>query len=298
MLDGVSLDQLRAFVAAAEAGSFSAAGRRLGRAQSAVSDLIGALEGQIGVRLFDRSRRYPVLTAEGTILLADARSVAAGIDGMKARARGMAGGLEAELSMVIDVFFPMAAVTDAAHAFRARFPATPLRLYVEGLGAAYGPVLDGRASVAVAGSLSLMPPSLTAERLFGVAMVIVVARDHALAAHAGVVPAAMLAEHVHLVLTDRTDLSAGRDFGVAAGPVWRLGDLYARHAFLLNGLGWGGMPAHAVARDVDEGRLVVLTVEDMPAEGLILPMAAVYPAARPPGPAGRWMIERLRTPLG
>ena len=34
MLDGVSLDQLRTFIAAADEGSFSAAGRRLRRAQS------------------------------------------------------------------------------------------------------------------------------------------------------------------------------------------------------------------------------------------------------------------------
>ena len=38
MLDGVSLDQLRAFIAAVDEGSFSAGARKLHRAQSAVSD--------------------------------------------------------------------------------------------------------------------------------------------------------------------------------------------------------------------------------------------------------------------
>ena len=69
MLDGVSLDQIRTFIAAADEGSFSAAGRRLGRAQSVVSQTLANLEGQIGVRLFDRTGRYPVLTADGTGLL-------------------------------------------------------------------------------------------------------------------------------------------------------------------------------------------------------------------------------------
>ena len=40
MLDGVSLDQLRTFIAAADEGSFSAAGRRLRRAQSVVSQTL------------------------------------------------------------------------------------------------------------------------------------------------------------------------------------------------------------------------------------------------------------------
>jgi DNA-binding transcriptional LysR family regulator len=51
MLDGVSLDQLRAFIAAADEGSFSAAARTLRRAQSVVSQTISNLEGQIGVSI-------------------------------------------------------------------------------------------------------------------------------------------------------------------------------------------------------------------------------------------------------
>jgi len=75
---------------------------------------------------------------------------------------------------------------------------------------------------------------------------------------------------------------------------WRLGDLFAKHSFLLGGLGWGGMPLHAVKRDLAEGRLVALPIEDMTPAGMILPMSAVYLTAQPPGPAGRWLIERLK----
>src|SRR4029077_7340571 len=53
MLDGVTLDQLRPFIAAAEQGSFSAAGRKLQCAQSVVSQTLANLEGQLGVTLFD-----------------------------------------------------------------------------------------------------------------------------------------------------------------------------------------------------------------------------------------------------
>ena len=80
MLDGVSLDQLRTFIAAADAGSFSAASRKLLRAQSVVSDTISNLEEQIRVTLFDRSGRYPKLTPQGVVLLADARSIITGVD--------------------------------------------------------------------------------------------------------------------------------------------------------------------------------------------------------------------------
>jgi DNA-binding transcriptional LysR family regulator len=206
----------------------------------------------------------------------------------------MATGLEPELSAVIDVFFPISVITEAAKEFRETFPGVPLRLSVEALGGAFKPVLDGRASLAVVGTLPLMPPGLMPERLGSVAVVMVAARDHPLAAHSGAIPRDELARHVQLVLTDRSELSAGRDFGVMSPSTWRLADLFAKHAFLLNGLGWGGMPLHAVAQDLVEGRLVKLAIEAVPPDGLLLPMSAVYPIATPPGPAGRWLIERLK----
>lgn len=100
MLDAVTLDQLRTFIAAAEEGSFSAAGRKLRRAQSVVSQTLLNLEAQLGVTLFDRSERYPKLTEAGVALLTEARGVADQMDGFKARARSMKEGLEPELSVV------------------------------------------------------------------------------------------------------------------------------------------------------------------------------------------------------
>lgn len=294
MLDSLSLDQLRGFIAAVDQGSFSAAARKLNRAQSVVSELVSGLEDQIGVVLFDRSGRYPKLTAEGTVLLADARAIVSSVDFMKARARGIASGFEAELSVVVDVFFPIEALTEAAKTFREIFPRTPLRLYVEALGAAYQPVLDGRTSLGIVGSLPIMPQPLIAERLIGVSYVMVAACGHPLASFQGPIPRNELAKHVQLVLTDRSTLSEGRELGVMSPQTWRLADLFAKHAFLLNGLGWGGMPRHAVQRDLNEGRLVELSIEDMPSNDMSLPMYAVFPASSPPGPAGRWLIERLK----
>src|ERR1700730_1887858 len=106
-LDGRALDQLRAFIAAAEEGSFSAAGRKLRRAQSVVSQTLSNLEKQLGVKLFDRSGRYPRLTQSGQALLIDARAITDGMDCFKARAKTLREGLEPELSLSIDAMFAM-----------------------------------------------------------------------------------------------------------------------------------------------------------------------------------------------
>lgn len=294
MLDGVSLDQLRTFIAAADEGSFSAAARKLNRVQSAVSGWVSALEGQVGLTLFDRSGRFPRLTPEGAMVLADARAIVASVDTLKARARLMAAGVEPELAVVIDVLFPTQAVSAAAREFASAFPLTPLRLYVEGLGAAYQPVLDGRCSLGILAELPVHFPTLVSERLGQVALVMVAAPTHPLAALAGPIPRSELAKHVQLVLTDRSDLLAGQDYGVFAHTNWRLADLSTKYAFLKDGLGWGGMPLHMVEGDIAAGILVKLDIEDMPTGRTLVTMNAVHAAATPPGPAGKWLISRLR----
>ena len=290
MLDGVSLDQLRAFIAAVDEGSFSAAARKLYRVQSAVSGWISGLEGQLGVVLFDRTARLPKLTSEGQLLLADARKVVSAVDAMKARAKLMAGGLEAELSVVVDVFFPTTTISAAAKAFAEQFPLTPLRFFVEGLGAAYQPVLDERCSLGILTSLPLEFPSLVSEPLGAVPMTMVAAPSHPLARFHGQIPKRELEKHVQLVLTDRSSLMAGKDYGVFSPTTWRLADLSTKYAFLKDGIGWGSMPHYMVDSDLAEGKLVRL---DMHAD-FALGMSAFYRAAAPPGPAGRWFIDCLK----
>src|ERR1700736_2758939 len=148
MFDGVSLDQLRTFIAAADEGGFSAARRRLRRAQSVVSQTLANLEGQLGVKLFDRGAVFPMLPDRGRALLADARAVAGNVDLFKARAKSLAGGLEPELSVAVDVMFPDATFTRAVAAFQKEFPATLLRFDLES-SAVVEPVVDGRCTVGI-----------------------------------------------------------------------------------------------------------------------------------------------------
>jgi len=295
MLDGVSLDQLRTFIAAADEGSFSAGGRRLRRAQSVVSQTLANLEAQLGVKLFDRSSRSPVLTSQGMALLAEARAVVGRMDVFKAHAKGLSDGLEPELSVVVDAVFPLGHLTDAVAAFQEKFPATALRLYVEALGAVLQPVIKGRCAFGVMGSLPTAPAQLTREHLLNVDWAFVASPTHPVASLKGPIPARVLARHRQLVLTDRSELSQGKDFGVYSANTWRLADLGAKHAFLRAGLGWGGMPVGVVESDLASGSLVKIRIEDLPEGHLVMAMSAVFRTDMPPGPAGRWLIERLKS---
>jgi DNA-binding transcriptional LysR family regulator len=294
MLDAVTLDQLRTFIAAAEEGSFSAAGRKLRRAQSVVSQTLANLEAQLGVTLFDRSARYPSLTDEGRALLQNARDVADHMDSLKARAKTLREGLEPELSLSVDVMFPMSVLTEAVGSFRVAFPHTPLRLYVEVLGAVIEPVLQGICHIGVIGTFPVVPEGMHSETLLDVPMVSVVAPTHPLASYKGVIPNSELQKHVQLVLTDRSTLTQGQSYGVFSQNTWRLADLGAKHAFLRAGFGFGHMPRFVVDDDIASGKLRVVRFEMPSNQKLLMPMHAVYRREGPPGPAGRWLIQHLK----
>lgn len=294
MLDAVTLDQLRTFIAAAEEGSFSAAGRKLRRAQSVVSQTLLNLEAQLGVALFDRSERYPKLTEAGIALLTEARGVADQMDGFKARARSIKEGLEPELSVAIDVLYPMDGIIHAAGYCREFFPNTPLRMYVEALGGVIRPVLDGVCRIGIIGSLPDVPDEIQSDPLVDIPLVTVVSPSHALAKYKGVIPGDVLQKHVQLILTDRTTLSEGKSFGVLSPLTWRLADLGAKHAFLRAGFGWGHMPLHMVAKDLSEGTLTKIRIEGFHKERAFFSMRVAYRKDMLPGPAGLAFISQLK----
>jgi DNA-binding transcriptional LysR family regulator len=285
-----TLDQLRVLTAVADAGSFSAAARRLRRGQSVVSYTIAHLEAQLGVTLFDRAGRAPVLTQAGRALLADARRVGGAIDALRARAAALRQGLEAELSLAVDVMFPIDALVTVLRGFAEAFPTVPLRLRMEAVGGVAQLVLDDVCGLGVSGWAGTFSDRLEQQSIGEIQLVAVAAPVHPLAALASVTRAAAR-DHTQLVVSDGSKLTEGQDFGVIGLQTWRLGDLGAKHALLLAGLGWGNMPEHLVAGDIAAGRLVRLNI----AGGVSYryELSVIHRTDRPPGPAAAWLARSV-----
>jgi DNA-binding transcriptional LysR family regulator len=163
-------------------------------------------------------------------------------------------------------------------------------LFVEALGGVIEPVLQGTCQIGIVGTLPNLPEGMHSELLLDVPMVTVVASKHPLASHKGVIPQSALQRHVQLVLTDRSTLTKGQNYGVFSANVWRLADMGARHAFLRAGFGFGHMPLFMVEDDIKSGKLRVVRTTSVK---LLMPMRAVYRKDAPPGPAGRWLIEHV-----
>lgn len=296
MLETVTLDQLRVLIAIADAGSFTAASRSLGRAQSAVSHAVAQIEANLGVPLFDRTGRRPVATEAGRALLADARAVVARMEEMRARARGYASGLEAEVSAALAPLMPLETVTDALAAFREAFPTVALTLWTEPMGGAVARVLARDCVVGITGKVPTLrlPEALIGRPVMRVEQIAVAAPGHPLAAGGGPVTETELRRHVQIVLTDRSGLTAGQDMGVVSPDIWKVTELAAKRDYLLAGLGWGRLPEPMAAPEVAAGRLTPLPLEGAPdGTGYDIGLVAIHRRDAPPGPAGRWLLDRL-----
>lgn len=293
--DSLSLDQIEVFLCVADEGSFSAAARALNRTQSAVTYAVRRLEEQAGTLLFDRSEYRPTLTEAGRALLPRARRIAEEVGAFRLQARGIAGGLEPELALVVDAMFPMEVLVEALKGFRERYPTVPIRTYVESLGGAVRLVLEGTGALGLVVASVSDTPALTRVPLLEVELVMVVVPGHPLARQAGPLPPEVLRDHVQLVLTDRSGDPGGRDRGVQATQTWRIGDLGAKHAMLRAGLGYGSMPAHMVEADLAAGDLVRIVPAEWDGQvgGVRVPMCLARRMERPAGPATQWMAGHL-----
>ena len=245
MLDALTLDQLRVFAAVADAGSFRAAARQLSRVQSAVSHAIANMESELGVSLFDRQGRRPVMTPQGQALLANARDILLRVDAMRARAQGLGEGVELELPLVVDTLFPIAHVGAALCRMRAAYPSVAPRVTVLPLGGPIAALLDRSHALGIIAGEHFRDPRIAVQALSSVQMVAVVGAGHALAGRvvAGqMLEPAELADHVQIVQTDASPLSQGRDFAVLSPQTCRVSGQDTKHAMILAGLGWGRLP--------------------------------------------------------
>jgi DNA-binding transcriptional LysR family regulator len=189
----------------------------------------------------------------------------------------------------------MPCFVEVMRGFQARFPTVRTRLYVESLGATAAMLLEGKADIGVVLDFAGGSEDLVVRPIMEIEMVPVCAPDHPLARVNSPLDAEAVREHVQLVLTDRSPLTEGRDHGVLAVTTWRLADLSAKHAMLIAGLGWGGMPRHMVQADLDAGRLVELHIPcwDGRPRPPVLTALAAWRADAAPGPAAQWMVDKL-----
>lgn len=145
----VTLRQLRAFITVAEEGSISRAAQRLPLTASALSMLIGTLEGELGVRLFERTTRRMVLTEAGKELLPAMEHMFHHLDGALTNLREFSQRRSSRLRIAVSPLLAATLLPQLMASFRERFPAVRLTLQDLPVGAVAQAVRAGDADLGV-----------------------------------------------------------------------------------------------------------------------------------------------------
>ncbi len=292
MIGSLTLDQLTVLVTVEEAGSFSAAGRRLGKVQSAISGIVQSLEAHLQVQLFDRTGHRPRLTDAGRILVVQARQILANAAQFERTAAGISAGMEPELTIAIDSLVPTKPVIESLARLQATYPDLRVTVFTESITGAERRVREGSAVLALCGLIPSNAQDLQTRKFVSIKLIPVVAPDHPLASEPRPLTNEVLAEHVQLVLTDPWHAS-GPSFSVVSNRIWRFVDIGRRLEFLLAGFGWCRMPEHLVSDHLAANRLVALTTVETGTLPDIIPFHVMHLRSRMLGIAAQWLLNDL-----
>lgn len=285
----VSLEQLEAFTTAAEAGSFSAAARHLRKAQSAVSLLVSTLEDDLGVKLFSRATRNPILTDAGRRLLPEARLLLDRREHLIGVARSFEEHVETRLAVAIDELYPEPSTGALFAAFAERFPHVELELLFPPTRDVVGLVLGGKADLGVMWRQEDLPSTLGFHTIGWVPLILVCGRDHPLAQSP--VTWEELKRHRQIMVTKRGDGMETHRLRVAA-EVWWVESHWVILQILQQGIGWALIPAHILENSPLAQKLATPQLQfDEGAHPVALEL--VWHKQRPAGPAGKWLREQF-----
>ena len=287
----LSLESLQWLVVVAERGSFSAAARVLGKAQSAVSTAMANLESDLGLTLFDRSGRLPRLTLAGERMVAEARALLTQQGQLQAVAAELAAGVEARLTLAIDDGSLLPWLAPVLEQLAGRYPSLELELLFPMMEDLDEMLLSGRAQLGVGYQGMTTPAALARFGLGQMAMPLVVAPGHPLAQMAA--PAlADLARYRQLLVTGRQPGVERERFRLSTTIWWAEGDLSVLE-LVKRGLGWASVPAFLLTDALARGEVVRLPDAALPPIPA-LPIELLWPSARALGPAAQWLRQALQ----
>ncbi len=294
MLDNITIDQLRVFIAAAEEGSFSAAGRKLHKVQSAISYAISNLEENLGVHLFDRSKRSPQLTIIGEQMLKRANIILAQVEQLHIHAHSLHQGMETDLSICIDSMFPLNILPKVCSEFKFVFPNIPLNIYTEHQTTIKERIQKQTCHLGFICSTSELLDPLVSKKIGTMNMTCVASPKHELSQKKHILSTDLLDElHIQVKASESKPLKQSQ----WSNRSWTLNNFICQRELLKSGIGWGLVPKHLVTDDLKLKSLIELDLEDLNPDISTLPIMALCKKDAPLGPSAIWLLEKMEHTL-
>ena len=270
----MNIVQLKAFVAVADRGSFSAAARELGLSQPAVTMQIQALEADLGVTLLDRRYRSTIPTEAGQALLPKARAILDELRAAREELASMADHVGGHLVIAASTTPGQYVLPRLLGGFLERYPAVGVTLRVSDSANVVMDVAEGDAAVGMTGASNAAgtaAPRVSFEALGTDEILVIAHPDHPMTRRSGMA-LSELAEERFVVRelgsgTRAVVETALRDGGLEPERLHvalELGTNEAIVSAVEGGLGVGTVSRWAADKALSLGTVAALDVEGFP----------------------------------
>lgn len=288
----ISKDQLSLLLTVLDKGSFSAAARALGRAPSAVSMAIAALEEELNLQLFERTGREPQPTAQALTLAVQARALVQQMQQWEAQALAMSCGLESKLSIAIEPELLSIHWADYLAALARQFPALVVEIVTAPHEDAMVMLHEGRVQLALLYERAEYDGGENFQEVLSEQLVAVVATTHPLAQVADSINSQDLMQVRQIVVASR-DQPHLKPRLLMSSMFWRTDSHIAALQLVLKGVGWAILPKTLIQSYIEQQRLHALAPDNFN-NAFPLCVDLVWSEQHALGTAARAMISMVK----
>ncbi len=286
-----SFEQLKVFVAVCEHGSFSAAARKLKRAQSGVSQAISNLEIAIDQTLFSREKHTPELTENGKALLPIARSILHQQKYFDQKIEALSNDSEHELTIAVDDSLMSQEFIKLLSPLAAQFPITNFELICASTFDIEELIRQDKAQIGIVYADGELKVDMDIFILGQARFLTVVAPNHELT-RLPVVKDSDLKHFRQCVHRSVEKQELWFTYGISSN-IWYANDHKTLVDMVSEGLGWSNLSEMLVKKPMAEGRMVALPVAHEKS-GWVTTVGCLVSRSRTNGPVLNALIELLQ----
>lgn len=287
-----TIEQVVMFVNSSEKGSFSAAARNMKKSHSAISIAIANLEDELGVQLFDRSAKYPQLTADGERFYQQSKLLLRQAERMQAAANSSVDKVEHNITIGLEELVPFTIVETVIEKAATRYPHTKFSVIRNSGDCLRAQLENGEINIVVASNNSGMTRVLDFYAIAELPMVTVCSPDSDLADLDFVDNETLLATR-QLCCSSMLDNPILKAAAQVSPEVWRITDQDDLLKLVEQGLGWAGVPKVMADERVALGTLKIFQAEFSCIEPSLLIDLMVAPT-NSKGPVQQYIEDELK----
>lgn len=265
----MKLDQVRAFIAVVETGSFRSAATAIHKTQPSISASIKSLEEQYDILLFDRDSYRPTLTAAGHSFFQQSKKLLSQVQQLESLGHNLSHGVDMPLRICLSQMTLTSNCMQKIKRFTQIHPNISLEITTGHMHGVQETLLKGQSDIAIGPRYGLddrhaFTQLMTVDMITVISPVLLDELYTLGVKNSEKIKQQQLYSTPQILVSNPSRSNKNNDgyqHLLSTGKRWFVSDFNAKKTLLLNGFGWARMPQHIIKENLENGELVAIGIE-------------------------------------